>query len=56
MSNYGINSNTSANGFVKCILRKAKKDGTVLQMPLSIPASNEKYKLGIAIKVPPPNK
>lgn len=35
LCNYGINSNTSANGFVKCILRKVHKDAAM---------SNEKGK------------
>lgn len=28
LCNYGINSNTSANSFVKCILRKDKKENS----------------------------
>jgi hypothetical protein len=29
LCNYGINSNTSANGFVKAILRKKEKTATI---------------------------
>ena len=47
LCNYGINSNTSANGFVKAILRKKDKSGLSKNGALQTKATKPKGKLAV---------
>ena len=41
LGNYGINSNTSANSFLKCIFRKSKHDKASNLANIAVPAGGD---------------
>jgi len=41
LCNYGINSNTSANSFLKCVIRKAKQDSGAARANLMMQAQSQ---------------